>query len=134
MAFPGNRSFGEIHMRLSPLASVCLFLFLAGSDLLAQGPLKSQVLRASLIEGDVTYWRSDLDKWVDLGANAPILEGDKIWVGRDGRVEIEFESGSTIRLAQTSGLEIARSGGPENSGQVEVQLSGGLATFAVSSE
>jgi hypothetical protein len=121
-------------MRLSSLASTCLFLFLSGSDLLAQGPIKSQVLRASLIEGDVTYWRSDLDKWVDLGANAPILEGDKIWVGRDGRAEIEFESGSTIRLAQNSGIEIARSGRQEDSGQVEVQLSGGLATFEVSSE
>jgi hypothetical protein len=121
-------------LRLSPLASVCLFLLLPSSELPAQESSKSQILRASLIEGDVTYWRSDLDRWVDLGANAPILEGDRIWVGRDGRAEIEFESGSTLRLAQNSGIEVARLGRREDSGQVEIQLSGGLATFDVASE
>ena len=121
-------------MRLSTLASACVFLLWSGLELLAQDSLKSQVLRSSLIEGDVTYWRSDLDKWVDLGANAPILEGDKIWVGRDGRVEIEFESGSTLRLAQNSGAELTRLERRDDSGQVEIQLSGGLATFEISSE
>jgi len=121
-------------MRLNSLASICLFLLLCGSDLLAQGSFKSQVLRASLVEGDVTYWRSDLDRWVDLGVNAPILEGDKIWAGRDGTVEIEFESGSTLRLAQNSGIEVARIGSVGESREVEIQLSGGLATFNVAPE
>jgi FecR protein len=121
-------------MHLKRLAPVCLFLFLSGSNLLAQDPLKSQILRASLIEGDVTYWRSDLDQWTNLGVNVPVLEGDKIWVGRDGRAEIEFENGSTIRLAQNSGIDLARLGRFEDSGEVEIQLSGGLASFQLVSE
>jgi uncharacterized protein DUF6600/FecR-like protein len=119
---------------LKRLSLTCLFLLSSASIVSAQDSLNSQVLRSSLIEGDVTYWRSDLNQWVDLGLNAPLVEGDKVWVGRDGRAEIEFENGSTVRLAQNSGIEIVRLERSQVPGGIEIHLSGGLATFEVLSE
>ena len=113
--------------------SFCLVLFSLSLKVVAQDHFPSRLLRASLIEGDVTYLRSDLDKWVDLNINTPILEGDKIWAGRNGRAEIEFEDGSTVRLAQNSVIEFSRLGPYDATRQVEIQLNKGLATFAVTS-
>ena len=67
-------------------------------SLAAEAP-SARLLRVSLLEGDVTYQRTDLDRWVDLSINTPILEGDKIWVGRGGRAEVEFETGGFVRLS-----------------------------------
>ena len=50
----------------------------------------ARMLRVSLLEGDVTYQRTDLDRWVDLSINTPIFEGDKVWVGRGGRAEVRI--------------------------------------------
>ena len=122
-------------MRARLLVSVWLFLSLFVLRGLAQDQLQSRVLRASLIEGDVTYLRSDLDQWIDLNVNTPLLEGDKVWVGRDGRAEIEFEDGSRVRLAQNTIIEFTHLGLYDgDSRQAEIQFSGGLATFDVVSE
>ena len=118
-------------MRARLAVSVFVLLFSLSLNVAAQDQFPSRVLRASLIEGDVTYLRSDLDKWLDLNINTPILEGDKIWVGRDGRAEIEFEDGSKVRLAQNSVIEFTRLGPYDTSRQVEIQLNKGLATFDV---
>ena len=88
-----------------------------------------RLLRVSLLEGDVTYQRPDLDKWVDLSINTPILEGDKIWVGREGRAEIEFEDGNFVRLSANTIVEISRLGSPRNSQGVEIRMIQGLGTF-----
>src|SRR5215813_13055910 len=121
-------------MYLTRLCSVCLFLLASVAIVSARDTLQPQVLRSSLIEGDVTYWRSDLNQWVDLGLNAPLVEGDKVWVGRDGRAEIEFEDGSAVRLAQNTGIEIVRLERSPVPGGIEIHLSGGLVTFEVLSE
>ncbi len=90
----------------------------------------ARVLRVSLLEGDVTYQRTDLDRWVELSINTPILEGDKVWVGREGRAEIEFEDGTFARLSAETILEFSRLG-DAGSRDIEVHLSQGLATFEV---
>ncbi|PYV42297.1 MAG: hypothetical protein DMG06_14500, partial [Acidobacteria bacterium] len=118
-------------MRTRLAVAICLLLFSPSIGVVAQDQSPSRVVRASLVEGDVTYLRSDLDRWVDLGVNTPILEGDKIWLGRDGRAEIEFEDGSTVRLAQNSVIEFTRLGPYDASRQVEIQFNKGLATFEV---
>ena len=103
-----------------PAILVCLFCF----SILANGADTSQprMLRVSLVQGDVTYQRTDLDKWVDLSINTPILEGDRIWVGRDGRIELEFEDGSTIRLAENSSVELSHLGSYSDSTSIQIQL------------
>jgi hypothetical protein len=87
--------------------------------------------RVSLIEGDVTYQRTDLDKWVDLSINTPLLDGDKVWVGREGRAEIEFDDGSRVRLAGNTIVELTRLGTQDAPQEIEMRLTQGLATFGV---
>ena len=115
-----------------PAILVCLFCF----SILANGADTSQprMLRVSLVQGDVTYQRTDLDKWVDLSINTPILEGDRIWVGRDGRIELEFEDGSTIRLAENSSVEFTHLGAYSDSSSIQIQLNRGVGSFGVNSQ
>jgi hypothetical protein len=109
---------------------VVLFLYFPpytdGADM-----TQPRLLRVSLIQGDVTYQRSDLDKWVDLSINTPILEGDKVWSGRDGRVEIEFEDGSTIRLAENTVAGFSSLGRYSDLEPVRIQINRGVASFGV---
>jgi hypothetical protein len=88
-----------------------------------------RLLRVSLLEGDVTYQRTDLDRWVDLSVNTPILEGDKIWVGRGGRAEVEFENGGFVRLSENTIMEFSRLAEINSRDGVEVHLVQGLASF-----
>lgn len=90
-----------------------------------------RLLRTSLVAGDVTYLRTDLDKWIELGINTPFFEGDKIWTGKESRAEIEFDDGSFLRLGENSILEIVRLGQFGQPRQVEMVLSRGLATFGI---
>ena len=94
----------------------------------------ARLLRVSLLEGDVTYQRSDLDRWVDLSINTPILEADKIWVGRGGRAEVEFENGSFARLSENTIMEFSRLADINRRDGVEVRLVQGLASFEVRPE
>jgi uncharacterized protein DUF6600/FecR-like protein len=94
----------------------------------------ARLLRVSLLEGDVTYQRTDLERWVDLSINTPILEGDKIWVGRGGRAEVEFENGSFARLSENTIVEFSRLGEIDSRNGVELQLIQGLGSFFVRPE
>jgi hypothetical protein len=98
---------------------------------IAPEEMPARLVRVSLVGGDVTYQRSDLDKWLELGMNTPLFEGDKIWSGTGGRVEIEFDDGSNIRLADNTILEIARLGAFGDTPQIEIYLNRGLANFKI---
>ena len=116
------------------ILTFCVSLFLLPFQANAADAYQPRLLRVSLVEGDVTYQRSDLDKWADLSVNTPILEGDKIWSGRDGRVEVEFEDGSTVRLAENTATEFSHLGSNSDSGSVQIQLIRGVASFAILSQ
>jgi hypothetical protein len=88
-----------------------------------------RMLRVSLLEGDVTYQRPDLERWVDLSINTPILEGDRIWVGREGRAELELENGNFARFSVNTIVEVSGL----NSAAAEIRLSQGVATFDLKS-
>ena len=57
-----------------------------------------RIVRLSYIEGDVQIDRNtgQFEKSI---VNLPITEGTKLRTGGDGRAEVEFEDGSTLRLA-----------------------------------
>jgi hypothetical protein len=48
---------------------------------------------------------SDVE-WSAASINMPLEPGDRIYTGRDGRVEIEFDEGSVLRLAENTDVEI----------------------------
>ena len=65
-----------------------------------------QLTRISMIEGNVGYQRVPDEEWNAAGVNMPLEPGDRIYTGRGGRVEIEFEEGSVLRLAENTDIEI----------------------------
>jgi len=121
-------------MRAKLLLLLLASLAVAPALFLAAEAPSARLLRVSLLEGDVTYQRPDLDRWVDLSINTPILEGDKIWVGRGGRAEVEFENGSFVRLSENTIIEFARLADINSRDGVEVRLVQGLASFEVQPE
>ncbi|MGQ9510183.1 MAG: DUF6600 domain-containing protein [Thermodesulfobacteriota bacterium] len=65
-----------------------------------------ELLRISLIEGDVQIWTEETEEWVPASMNMPLKETDRIWVPEEGRVELQLKEGSLIRLDETSAFEI----------------------------
>lgn len=63
-------------------------------------------MRVSLIEGDVQIKTPDSDEWGIASVNTPLAEGDQLWVPRDGRVELQLNTGTYIRLDESSALQI----------------------------
>ena len=47
------------------------------------------------------------DQWVAIGINYPVTTGDNLWVGHEGRAEIDFGAGQA-RLAGDTSLHVSR--------------------------
>lgn len=118
-----------MHIKLLPVIIFCL-LFASASGL-AEDLSQVRLLRVSLVEGDVTYQRPDLDRWIDLSINTPLIEGDKVWAGDSGRTEVEFEDGTFLRLNSNSIVEFSHLGPRSDSGQIEMQLIRGIGSFEI---
>lgn len=65
---------------------------------------KARVVRLSYVTGDVQVARPEDQGWERALANMPIQEGYSIATG-NGRAEIEFESGATVRMAENSEIQ-----------------------------
>ncbi|HXW69339.1 MAG TPA: DUF6600 domain-containing protein [Dissulfurispiraceae bacterium] len=63
-------------------------------------------MRISLAEGDVQIKTPDTGDWGLVQVNVPLNEGDQIWVPEGGRVEMQLNAGSYIRLDQNSSLQV----------------------------
>jgi hypothetical protein len=63
-------------------------------------------MRISLIEGDVQIKTPDAGDWGYASINTPIAEGDQIWAPQSGRIELQLNSGTYIRLSENSALQI----------------------------
>ena len=67
----------------------------------ASAESRVRIVRLSHIEGDVQIDRNtgQFEKPI---VNLPVTEGTKLRTGSDGRAEVEFEDGSTLRLAPST--------------------------------
>ncbi|MCU1284581.1 MAG: hypothetical protein JWO13_931 [Acidobacteriales bacterium] len=63
---------------------------------------QARAVRLSYIEGDVQIDRGDTHGFNSAFLNMPVIEGTRLWTRNSGRVEVEFEDGSTARLAPDS--------------------------------
>ena len=63
-------------------------------------------MRISLIKGDVQMKTPDAGDWGYASINTPLSEGDQVWVPQGGRVELQLNSGTYIRLSEDSALQI----------------------------
>ena len=68
----------------------------------ADDDLPGRVGRVAELAGDLFIAPADKpDLWAAIGQNYPITSGDNLWVGNDGRAEIDF-GGGQFRLAPSS--------------------------------
>ena len=63
-------------------------------------------VRISLLEGDVQIKTQDSGDWGLASINGPLEEGDQVWVPEGGRLELQLNTGTFIRLDQDSAIEI----------------------------
>ncbi|HEX4485763.1 MAG TPA: FecR family protein [Terriglobales bacterium] len=84
---------------LTLTASVC---FLAASCL---ADSQVRIVRLSSVQGDVQIDRATGEGFETAFDNLPITQGAKIKTRADGRAEVEFEDGSTVRIAPLSVVE-----------------------------
>src|SRR4030042_2289651 len=64
------------------------------------------IMRVSLIEGEVQIYTEETGEWVPASINMPIKEGDRIWAAERGRAELHFKDGTYLRLDQKSALDV----------------------------
>jgi hypothetical protein len=63
-------------------------------------------MRISLIKSDVRIETTHSGDWGPASLNVPVMEGDQIWIPQGGRVELQLNTGTYIRLDQNSALQI----------------------------
>src|SRR5689334_4277748 len=61
-----------------------------------------RVARISFVQGDVQIRREDSADWEVAVLNLPIVEGDEIATDANGRVEIQFNTYTHLRIAANS--------------------------------
>lgn len=82
-------------------------LFFAFSSITALAESHVRIVRLSTVQGSVKVDRGS-GQFEKAIANLPITEGMRLRTGADGRVEVEFEDGSTVRLAPETSLQFAK--------------------------
>jgi len=89
-------------MRWARLPLVALLLA-AGSVALADPP--GRVARLAYLGGDVSFAPAGEDSWFDAHLNRPLVAGDRLWTGRNGRIELQL-GGAVLRLDRETSFEI----------------------------
>src|SRR5579864_8948497 len=65
-----------------------------------------RIVRLSMVEGSVKVDRGT-GQFEKAITNLPITQGMKLRTGDDGRAEVEFENGSTVRLSPDSAVQFS---------------------------
>lgn len=94
--------------RLDPRISiftVAVLLCLASLSVSALADSHVRIVRLSYIEGGVQISHRDARDFEKAMINLPIAEGMKLKTADDGRAEVEFEDGSTLRVTPNSFVE-----------------------------
>lgn len=103
---------------LALAAFVCLLTISASAD------SQARIVRLSYVEGDVQLDRLDGRGFSHAFLNMPIVEGTKVWTKADARAEIEFEDGSTVRMAPDTVIDFQQlrlQGRGERSSMLQLQ-------------
>ncbi|MEO7039603.1 MAG: DUF6600 domain-containing protein [Gemmatimonadaceae bacterium] len=65
----------------------------------------ARVLRASLLQGEVSFRPGNVDDWSSATLNYPLTTGDHLWTNTDARAELHVGA-NAIRLAPETAFEI----------------------------
>ena len=85
------------------------------------------VARVSLISGEASTQRGDSGDWVAATLNTPVVAGDRVSTGNEGRLELQLDGANVVRLAGATTLKVANL----DRNQIQVQVGRGLVTYAV---
>lgn len=64
-----------------------------------------RVARLSLAEGEVSVAPAGTDEWAEAVVNRPLTSGDRVWVDKGGRAELQVGS-ATLHIDEGSGVSI----------------------------
>ena len=89
---------------------VAMWAVLAAAFLVvsASGESKARIVRLSDVQGTVRFDRAAGNGFDKAFINLPVIESSRLMTGKDGRAEVEFEDGSTLRLAPNSEVDFVR--------------------------
>ena len=62
--------------------------------------------RISLVQGQVFIQATDETEWTEAVVNFPIADGDRFATEQDGRVELQFQNGTYVRVGEQSQLDM----------------------------
>ena len=93
---------------------------------------QARIVRLSDVQGGVQIDRRTGDGFESALENLPITQGTRLETKDDGRAEIEFEDGSTLRLTPNTSIEFTRLSLHDSGGRnTEVEVSDGTAYFNI---
>ncbi len=93
---------------------------------------QARIVRLSDVQGNVQIDRRTGEGFESALENLPVLQGTRIATKDDGRVEIEFEDGSTVRLTPNTSVEFTRLSLHDSGGKnTELEVSEGTAYFNI---
>ena len=79
----------------------------ANSDVDREEPtVRARVARISLMSGDVQVRRAGSTEWESATVNLPLVEGDQLATGNDGRLEIQIDAYNFMRVGEKSFVTI----------------------------
>ncbi|MEO8752223.1 MAG: DUF6600 domain-containing protein, partial [Casimicrobiaceae bacterium] len=97
--------------RMLRIAAILLWAaaaLLAPGTALAEDDLPGRVGRIAEIGGELFLAPQDKpEEWIAIGLNYPVTTGDNLWVGTEGRAEVDFGDGQ-FRLAGDTNLHVSR--------------------------
>ncbi len=85
-----------------------------------------RVARLSLMDGEVSLAPAGTEEWADGVLNRPITSGDRVWVGADGRAELQVGTAS-VHLDRSTGFEFIEL----DDDVMQMSLTEGVATVRV---
>jgi hypothetical protein len=122
----------KLSRRLLPLTFTVFSLFSVlglTPGLKAESNDDNRLARISYLEGQVSFMHPKDVDWTAASVNMPLQPLDRVYTGTDGRLEIEFDEGSVIRLAERTDLEVLAL----NEDLIQLQVLTGLSTLTVRS-
>ena len=85
---------------------LCFFVVLFVLSALPAYASGVRIVRLSLAQGDVQIDRNSGDGWEQAIVNMPVIGGARIYAAEGAKAELEFEDGSSVRLAGPAQISV----------------------------
>jgi hypothetical protein len=125
-----NMNAAKAHPMIKPVVWLAALLGLAAANYArAQEPVvdpPGRVARLSLMDGEVQLAPAGTEEWADAVLNRPITSGDRVYVGADGRAELQIGTAS-VHLDRSTGFEFIELDDDVN----QMSLTEGVATIRI---